>query len=64
MYQSYCNDCGWYGHTEGTGESARYDALEHGHGDVEVHEPKPGGAFFVAWRSTDGRGEDGEIHIN
>jgi len=63
MYQGYCNDCGWYGKSETTGEAARFDALDHGHNDVEVQRSGDG-PMFVAWRSADGRGEDDQIHVH
>jgi hypothetical protein len=63
LYQGYCNDCGWYGKGEQQPDVARWDALEHGHNDVEVQR-QGDGPVFVMWRSTDGRGEDGEIYIH
>jgi hypothetical protein len=63
-YQGYCNDCGWYGKGEDAPEAARFDALEHGHDDVEVHRAESGGGFFVMWKTQDGLGEDGAVHIH
>jgi hypothetical protein len=64
-YQGYCNDCGWMGMAEHEAAAARFDALAHaeGHNDVEVREIT-GHGFTVIWRSTDGLGEDGQVHIH
>ena len=63
QFQGYCNECGWYGQSEEKPEDAKFDALDHGHDDVEVHRSESGGGFFVMWRTTDGLGEDGQAHI-
>jgi hypothetical protein len=69
MYQGYCNDCGWYGKGETDAAAARWDAMDHQgqyqHDNVEVQRPPSDGhPMFVMWTPTDGRGEDGEIHIH
>jgi hypothetical protein len=64
LYQGYCNDCGWYGKGEHEAETARWDALDHGHDGVEVQRQGDGDPMFIVWRAEDGRGEDGEVHIH